>query len=112
MTKTNRLLVILNFLLASILVLVLIQFGPSAANTKSSKIVACADKKTGALRLAYKACTKSENKVDWGITGPRGAAGATGPQGEAGLQGINGVDAKQYFRDGAGNTVPVVSVDM
>jgi hypothetical protein len=90
MTKTNRLLVIFNTLLATILVLVLIQFAPSVANANSTTIVACANKKTGALRVAYKKCTKSENNVTWGVTGPQGATGATGPQGATGATGSQG----------------------
>ena len=78
MTKTNRLLVIFNTLLATILVLVLIQFAPSVANAGTTTIVACANKKTGDLRIAYKKCTKSENKVTWGNTGPKGATGPAG----------------------------------
>lgn len=76
MTRTNRLLVIFNTLLATILVLVLIQFAPSVANANSTTIVACANKKTGALRIAYKACSKKENNVTWGVTGPQGATGS------------------------------------
>jgi hypothetical protein len=93
MTKTNRLLVIFNTLLATILVLVLIQFAPSVANANSKTIVACANKKTGDLRIAYKKCTKDENKVRWGKTGAKGATGAkgdTGAQGPAGPQGPAG----------------------
>lgn len=83
MTKTNRLLVIFNTLLATILVLVLIQFSPSVANAGTTTIVACADKTTGALRIAYKACNKKENKVSWGATGPKGATGVKGPAGSS-----------------------------
>jgi hypothetical protein len=90
MTKTNRLLEIFNTLLATILVLVLVQFAPSVANANSTTIVACADKKTGALRIAYKKCTKKENNVTWGVTGPQGTTGATGPQGSSGAPGATG----------------------
>ena len=87
MSKNNRLLVVFNTLLATILVLVLIQFAPSVANANSTTIVACANKKTGALRIAYRACSKKENNVTWGVTGPQGATGATGPQGASGPAG-------------------------
>jgi hypothetical protein len=96
MTRTNRLLVIFNTLLATILVLVLIQFAPSVANANSTTIVACANKKTGALRIAYKACSKKENNVTWGVTGPQGATGATGPQGATGATGAAGQDRSGY----------------
>ena len=90
MPRTNRLLVIFNTLLTTILVLVLVQFAPSIANANSTTIVACANKKTGALRIAYKACSKKENNVTWGVTGPQGATGATGPQGATGATGPQG----------------------
>ena len=98
MSKTNRLLTITNVLLALILMLVLIQFSPTVANANSTSIVACANKKSGALRMAYKKCKKSENKVSWGI---QGTAGATGPQGPAGL------DRSGYpvFKDSTGATI-------
>ena len=95
MIRTNRLLVIFNTLLALILVLVLIQFAPSIANANSTTIVACANKKTGALRIAYKVCTKKENSVSWGISGPQGIAGPqgiSGPQGGTGQAGPSGLD--------------------
>lgn len=90
MTKTNRLLVVFNTLLATILVLVLVQFAPSIANADSSTIVACANKKTGALRIAYKKCSKEENNVTWGITGPQGAAGPQGASGQVVVRDANG----------------------
>ena len=83
MTKTNRLLLIMNTLLALILVLVIVQFATPNANAASSTIAACANKKTGVLRLAKPACTSSETKVAWGIEGP---AGAQGPAGSASLR--------------------------
>jgi hypothetical protein len=77
-------------LLAAILVVVLVQFAPSVSNAASTTIVACADKKTGDLRIAYKKCTGNENNVSWGITGPKGATGAKGATGLQGLQGLQG----------------------
>lgn len=107
MTRTNRLLVIFNTLLATILVLVLIQFAPSVANAGATTIVACADKKTGALRMAYKSCSKKENKVTWGAIGPKGATGARGPAGSSDSA-IGGV-----VRDATGKIVEdVLSVDL
>jgi hypothetical protein len=117
MTKTHRLLVIFNILLATILVLVLIQFAPSVANANSTTIVACANKKTGALRIAYKACSKKENNVTWGITGPQGPAGATGAQGATGATGTAGTAGLDrtggaIVKDATGTPVTnVVSVD-
>ena len=93
MTKTNRLLLTMNVLLALILVLVLIQFAPRPAVAATRDITACANKKTGALRLATKACTKKETRVSWGATGPAGPAGPTGPTGARGANGLAGSDA-------------------
>jgi hypothetical protein len=73
----------------------------AATSPRSSVIRACANKKTGALRLAGK-CRHSERSVAWNQTGPQGrggpsglagatgtagAAGGTGPQGPEGPQG-------------------------
>jgi hypothetical protein len=64
-----------------------------AATTKSSPVIrACANKKSGALRLASK-CRKSERSVTWnkqGIPGPQGAAGAAGAKGITGAKGDTG----------------------
>jgi hypothetical protein len=69
-----------------------------AASSSSPVIRACANKKTGALRLANK-CRKGERGVSWSQTGPQGARGlagvngingATGQQGGEGLQGKEG----------------------
>ena len=78
MYRFNRLLVIGNSILATILVLVMVSFAPSIANGASSTILACANKETGALRIAYKACKKGENNVSWSITGPQGVPGPAG----------------------------------
>ena len=78
MSTTNRLLLTMNTLLALILVLVLVQALPTPASAASSIVTACANKKTGVLRLAKPACTSRETKVKWGITGPAGKAGTTG----------------------------------
>lgn len=107
MTKTTRLLVIFNTLLATILVLVLIQFAPSVANAGTTTVVACADKATGALRIAYKSCTKKENKVTWGTVGSKGATGARGPAGSS------SPGSGFVVRDATGAIVEnVVSVDL
>jgi hypothetical protein len=107
MNRTNRLLVIFNTLLATILVLVLIQFAPSVANADSTTIVACANKKTGALRIAYKKCTKNENKVTWGKKGPQGATGATGEQGAAGLDLTGGAVVKDATGTKVSNVIQI-----
>jgi hypothetical protein len=67
--------------------------GLAVAATSSSPVIrACANKKTGALRLASK-CRRNERPVSWnqtGLTGAIGAAGATGAPGKEGPQGKEG----------------------
>lgn len=110
MNKTNRLLTITNVLLAMILMLVLVQFAPTAASANSSTIVACANKKSGALRIAYKKCKKKERAITWGSTGPQGPAGPQGAPGATGSQGATGSAGQDrsgfpIIRDGSGRTV-------
>lgn len=50
-----------------------------AANT-SKPLRGCANKRSGALRLAAH-CKKSERRVSWSINGPQGPQGRQGPQG-------------------------------
>ena len=59
--------------------------GVIAASSTSSKIVACANKKTGAMRYSSSGkCTKTETKVSWNLAGTNGTAGAKGETGAAG----------------------------
>ena len=74
--------------------------GVIAASSTSSKIVACANKTTGAMRYSKSAkCKKTETKVSWNLAGTNGTAGAkgeTGPagaKGETGTAGTNGTNA-------------------
>jgi len=60
-----------------------------AASPKSPVIRACANKKTGALRLAG-SCRRSERSVSWNQTGTPGAGGAAGPVGATGQAGASG----------------------
>lgn len=63
-----------------------------AASSSNPVIRACANKKTGALRLASK-CRHSERSVSWsqkGLEGPRGLTGATGATGGTGATGPQG----------------------
>ncbi len=65
-------------------------------------IVACAKKKSGALRLVASAknCRKTERVVTWnqeglrGLPGPKGVAGDDGVDGEDGIDGEDGVDGE------------------
>jgi hypothetical protein len=69
--------------------------GGVAVATGSGSIKACANKSTGALRLANH-CKPNEKYVGWnakgeqGAQGPKGAQGPQGPKGAAGPQGPQG----------------------
>jgi len=71
-----------------------------AMTSANDKLVACARKSSGALRLvsAAKDCRKTERVVTWnqqgqrGLPGPRGVAGEAGVNGEDGIDGEDGVD--------------------
>jgi hypothetical protein len=68
--------------------------GLAVAATSSSPVIrACANKKTGALRLASK-CRRSERSVSWNQTGLTGAAGLTGAPGATGKEGSPGKEGK------------------
>ena len=89
-SRSNRSLSIFNISIAMLLVLALFQVAPSMAIGESTKVLACANKKTGALRLAYKKCTSREKAVSWNQAGSTGATGATGPAGATGPTGAPG----------------------
>jgi hypothetical protein len=54
----------------------------SAKSGLASRINACQDKKTGALRIS-KVCSKNEKRLSWNAQGPAGPAGPSGPAGPA-----------------------------
>jgi hypothetical protein len=63
-----------------------------AASPSSPVVRACANKRSGALRLASK-CRRGERSTSWnqtGVQGPAGLAGAAGTAGTAGPQGPKG----------------------
>jgi len=62
---------------------------PASAASSGSTMKACANKKTGALRLIVgkKGCSKRERRVSLSSIGPSGPQGNPGPQGAAGAQG-------------------------
>jgi hypothetical protein len=80
----------------------------------------CANKKTGALRVAT-SCSSAERAVVWSIQGPRGATGATGkagangatgpvgPAGVAGDPGANGATGPQGSPGPSGSPGPAGS---
>ena len=65
-----------------------------AASSSGPVIRACANKKTGGLRLASK-CRRGERSVSWNQVGPAGAAGKTGATGVAGAVGATGAQGLQ-----------------
>jgi len=81
-----------------------VSIGITYANASGSSdiVTACADRKTGALRLmTSKKCGKKERRISWssqrsttvgpaGIQGPEGPAGIQGPEGPAGIPGSEG----------------------
>jgi hypothetical protein len=70
-----------------------------AAGSSGQVIHACANKKTGALRIANTSkCRHGELPVRWNLTGPQGArgpAGANGTNGATGQQGTEGLQGKE-----------------
>ena len=104
MSSTNRLLVILNSMLALILIMVIAGVNASTvraqgSNTSSqvssvvastTSIHACVTKKTGAIRIAPK-CKKTETALSWSVQGPKGTTGAAGANGLPGVQGEIGL---------------------
>jgi len=81
--------------------------GVIAASSTSSKIVACANKTTGAMRYSKSAkCAKTETKVSWNLAGTNGAAGAKGETGTAGAAGAKG-DTGTNGTDGTNATLAI-----
>lgn len=64
-----------------------------ATSQAATTYKACANKKTGQMRLLAKGkkCKKGEKKLTWNTTGPQGAAGPQGTQGPQGAQGVPGL---------------------
>jgi hypothetical protein len=60
-----------------------------AASSSSPVIRACANKKTGALRIAGR-CHRNERSISWNQSGPQGPGGASGASGATGAVGPQG----------------------
>jgi hypothetical protein len=78
-----------------------------AASSSSGSLHACANKRTGALRLlSHGKCKHSERQVSWSVSGPAGKAGPRGVAGSPGPAGVTGPDgtARAYARVIAGTT--------
>jgi hypothetical protein len=76
-----------------------------AATSTNPVIRACANKKTGALRLASK-CRHRERSVSWNVQGPAGLPGAKGQPGVRGFAGVQGIAGAQGLRGLTGATGP------
>jgi hypothetical protein len=76
-----------------------------AATSSSPVIRACANKKTGALRVAGK-CRHRERRVSWNVQGPAGLPGAKGQPGLRGFAGAQGIAGAQGLRGATGATGP------
>ena len=94
--------------LIAVLVASLLATALASAAAAPVSVKACANKKSGALRLLTKGkCSRKERALSLsqtgpaGATGPQGAAGspgAQGPQGPTGVQGPNGTpDTSNFF---------------
>jgi collagen triple helix repeat protein len=77
-----------------VLVAAVASVGWAMSSATSDKLVACAKKKGGALRLvvAAKDCRKTERAVTWNQQGQRGLPGLKGEDGLNGEDGIDGED--------------------
>jgi hypothetical protein len=80
---------------------VLVAPAPAGAASSGTTLKACANKKTGALRLVVgkKTCGKHERRVSLnsiGPAGPKGDAGAQGPTGAQGPVGPQGPGATSF----------------
>lgn len=84
--------------------------GLAFAAGNGSVIKACANRKSGALRLAAKCKKRRERAIAWnvqgpqGIQGPRGPQGATGATGAAGSKGDTGATGPQGLQGKTGPT--------
>jgi hypothetical protein len=86
-------------MVVAIVAVLLAAGGAATAATRSvdsKKIVGCADRQTGVLKLQEKGhCAKGERRVAWkqnGSEGPQGPAGTDGADGLDGATGADGAD--------------------
>ena len=79
-----------------------------SASTRQSRINACQNKKSGALRISKK-CKKNEKKVSWNTTGPAGPAGPAGAAGATGATGPAGAAAAPLVYEDVYNAITVGS---
>lgn len=81
----------------------------AASTSSSATLRACANKTTGALRLAGK-CKSNERRVTWNTVGPRGLRGLQGIQGTKGDAGATGaIGPSDVFAKNAAGPVSITS---
>ncbi len=76
--------------------------GWALAAPNARTIRACANRRTGALRLARRCHRRRERAVSWNVRGPQGPAGAHGVAGRQGSRGPRGVRGAAGARGPAG----------
>jgi hypothetical protein len=76
-----------------------------AATSGSTVIRACANKRTGALRVSSR-CHRNERPLSWNRTGPQGAQGSRGVQGPRGRTGATGAKGASGAQGLAGSPGP------
>jgi hypothetical protein len=78
---------VVGYPVVAVLAASLIGGGWAVAAGTSKALRGCANKRSGALRLAAH-CKKSERGVSWSIAGPQGPQGRQGPRGAPGAQDV------------------------
>ena len=86
MIRSGRIRSLLGYMAVAAIATAVAGGGIAIAATSGSTVKACANKKSGALRLASK-CQKSEKKVTWNTRGPQGDQGEQGTAGATGAAG-------------------------
>ncbi len=96
----NRHIKVVKNLSLSLVVILGLSLVSAQAETTTTTIKACLNKKTGHLRVANQ-CSATEKPLIWNIKGPAGEIGATPPIGEKGATGSAGINGTQiWFGEG------------
>lgn len=90
----------------AVVALVLAAGGITYAATSGEGVIrACANKRTGALRVASR-CKRNERRVSWSIVGPQGLRGQKGNTGNTGARGFTGAPGAAGAPGSAGKEGP------
>ena len=84
--------------------LVLVTSNLNFASSQDSKISGCANKKSGALRIANK-CNASERSITWQVQGPQGIPGPKGDSGTTGTTTVVTQSITQKVYDSTGTLI-------